>query len=131
MKPIRVLLIDDQRTVRNALRMLFAGQPDIEVLGEASDGACVLAKVRALCPDVLVMDYELQGMNGVQAMEALSAAGERCATVMLSLHDDAATRRHAALAGVHAFVTKHEAPQVLLAAIRSAAATMTGSEDTS
>ena len=122
MKLIRILLVDDQRSVRRGLRMRLALEPDIEVVGEAGDGAEALVSALALKPDVIVMDYEMPNMGGLEATLALRNAGETARVVMLSIHDSAATKQAAAAAGVRAFVCKQEPSESLLAAIRDAAA---------
>jgi DNA-binding NarL/FixJ family response regulator len=96
-------------------------EPDITVVGEAADGVAALTAATALEPDVLVMDYEMPGMNGVEATRALAAQGSESRVVMLSIHDNASLKQEAAGAGVHAFVAKHQPSETLLAAIRSAA----------
>ena len=129
-KAIRVLLVDDQPTVRRGLMMRLQLEPDINVVGEAQDGAAAIRAAAELNPDVLVMDYEMPLMNGIEAAQALTTAGSPASVVMLSIHDSTAIRREAASAGVLAFVAKHEPSERLLAAIREAAH-QTGEEDTS
>jgi len=121
MKQIRILLVDDQRTVRRGLMMRLALEPDITVIGEAEDGDEAIAAAVELDPDVLVMDYEMPHMNGIEATKALAASGSRCRVVMLSIHDNVAVKSAARGAGVCAFVCKQEPSESLLAAIREAA----------
>ena len=130
MKAIRVLLVDDQPSVRRGLTMRLQLEPDITVVGEAQDGAGAVRAASELAPDVLVMDYEMPKMDGLEAARALAASGLDSRVVMLSIHDNAAVRRAAAEAGVSAFVAKHEPSERLLAAIRSVAS-QTREEDTS
>jgi len=105
-------------------------EPDITVVGEASDGKAALMAADELQPDVLVMDYEMPEMDGLEAARRLSDAGSRAGVVMLSIHDSSAVRRAAEAAGVRSFVAKHESSERLLAAIREAAAA-SWEEDTS
>lgn len=119
MEPIRVLLVDDQRNVRRGLAMRLALEPDITVVGEAEDGVDAIDAATRLEPDVLVMDYEMPRMDGIEATRALAAAGGRSRVVMLSIHDTAAVKAAAASAGVQAFVCKQEPSDHLLAAIRA------------
>jgi DNA-binding NarL/FixJ family response regulator len=121
MKAIRILLVDDQPNVRHALALRLQIEPDIAVVGEAGDGPSTIVAVRDLEPDVLVLDYEMPGMNGIDVTNSLAASGCATAVVMLSLHDEAALKEAAVAAGAHAFVAKHESSDRLLAAIRSAA----------
>ena len=128
MKAIRVLLVDDQPSIRNGLTMRLELEPDVTVVGEAADGASALRVIEMLKPDVVVMDYEMPGMNGLDATRALTEAGIGCAVVMLSIHDDAVVKAAASRAGVSAFVAKHEPSERLLAAIRRAASAKSGEE---
>jgi DNA-binding NarL/FixJ family response regulator len=118
---IKLLLVDDQPAVRHGLRMRLALEPDVAVVGEAADGAAALRAVQTLAPDVVVMDVVMGEMDGLAATAALGVGGPAPAVVVLSLYDDAATRRRALEAGAAAFVGKHETAEVLLAAIRRAA----------
>jgi two-component system response regulator DesR len=122
MKSITVLLVDDMPAVRDALDILLSLEPDLTVVGDAADGAGAVAVAAVLQPDVVVMDYEMPGMNGIEATRALRLAGVEAGVVMLSIHDDAALKRAAADAGVRSFVAKHEPSRRLVAAIRDAAA---------
>jgi DNA-binding NarL/FixJ family response regulator len=123
MDQIRILLVDDQRSVRKGLLMRFALEPDIEVVGEASDGVEAVNIASSLHPDVLVMDYEMPNMDGVAATRALNDAGIESRVVMLSIYDNVAVKKAAEDAGVRAFVCKQDSSEALLAAIRAAAAT--------
>jgi DNA-binding NarL/FixJ family response regulator len=120
-RTIRVLLVDDQSSVRLGLTMRLQLESDIVVVGAVEDGESALRDVESLDPDVIVMDYEMPGMNGVETAKAVHAAGHPCPVVMLSLHDNADLRRSAEEAGVVDFVAKHRKDEVLLEAIRHAA----------
>lgn len=118
---IRVLLVDDQPAVRRGLLMRLHLEPDIQVIGEASTGREALSLAQALSPDVVLMDVEMPDMDGIEATAALRQAVSASTVVILSIHDDAQTRRRAQAAGAVAFVEKHGATDSLLAAIRQAA----------
>ena len=66
-EPIRVLLVDDQKLMREGLRVLLELEPDLEVAGEAADGQAALESYAALRPDVVLMDIRMPGMDGVEA----------------------------------------------------------------
>lgn len=119
---IRLLLVDDQPAVRRGLRMRLALEPDILIAGEAEDGAAALALMTKLRPDIVLMDAQMPRMDGIIATIALRAAYPDAAVVILSLHDDQATRKQAAAAGATAFLSKQASDTTLMAVLRSAAA---------
>jgi DNA-binding NarL/FixJ family response regulator len=100
--------------------MALSLETDIDVVGEAGDGVEALAETELRRPDVVVLDYEMPGMDGPAVIEALKRSGWRGAVVMLSLHDDAAHRAGASNAGAYAFVSKSEPCERLLDQIRAA-----------
>jgi DNA-binding NarL/FixJ family response regulator len=118
---IRILLVDDKPTVRQGVRLRLALEPDLIVVGEASDGLEALALVQALQPDVIIMDVQLPGIDGIAATERLRELAPHSAVVMLSMRDDVDTKTRARQAGAVAFVEKRGAPELLLWAIRNAA----------
>jgi DNA-binding NarL/FixJ family response regulator len=118
------VLVDDQATVRRGLRMRLSMEPDVEVVGEAESGEAALRLVRALSPDVVLMDVEMPGMDGIVATAALRATAPHVAVVILSLYDDVRTQARAREAGAAAFVAKHQAKSPLLATIRRVASTI-------
>lgn len=120
-RTIRVLLVDDRSAVRTGLRIWLSLEPDLEVVGESSDGSEAISLTQALCPDVVLMDVEMPGMDGISATTALSSLAPQSAVVILTLHDDAATRTRAREAGAAGFVTKHQMEETLLVEIRRVA----------
>jgi DNA-binding NarL/FixJ family response regulator len=126
MTAIHLLLVDDEAPVRRGLRMLFELEPDITVVGEAADGITAVQMTRELTPDVVVMDIEMAGGDGITATFALARSAS--AVVVLSIHDSEHVRRLAASAGAAAFVGKHEGGARLVSVIREVAR---AEEDTS
>jgi len=113
-----IVLVDDQATLRQGLRMWLTLEPDLEVVGEAESGEAALRLVRSMSPDVVLMDVEMPDMDGIAATTALRATSPQVAVVVLSLYDDARTRALAREAGAAGFVSKHQAKTTLLATIR-------------
>jgi DNA-binding NarL/FixJ family response regulator len=125
MNKIRVLLADDQRRVRLGLRMLLELEPDIEVVGEAEDGAVALRLADELDPDVIVMDIRMPVLDGIDATQAMIAGCSRCCVIIHTLHDDEAMRREARIAGAADFISKQQGEDALVSAIRRAAGGVT------
>ena len=121
MEPIRVLLVDDEASVRRGLRLRLGLEPDLQVVGEAPGGASAIDVVAALNPDVVVMDIEMAAGDGITATRLLSRWQPNVRVVVLSIHDSARWRGLAAGAGAAAFVGKHENSERLIQAIRSVA----------
>ena len=117
---IRLVLVDDQSTVRLGLKMRLLLEPDMTVVGEASSGKEALVLVQQLRPDVVLMDIEMPEMDGITATTALHDIVPQSVTVMLSIHSDNVTRARARTAGAKAFVEKLGSTEELLSAIRQA-----------
>lgn len=115
---IRVILVDDQVTIRHGLRMRLMLEPDMLVVGEAGDGREAMSLATLLSPDVILMDIEMPVMDGIAATEAIRASVPHSAVVILSLYGDVVTRTRAQAAGAVAFVEKRGTTQELLMAIR-------------
>ena len=115
---IKLLLVDDQSIVRQGLRMRLLMEPDIVVIGEASSGEQAIELVESLTPDIVLMDVEMPGMDGITATAALRENTSQSAVVIMSIHDDVQTRARAQAAGAAAFVEKSGTLEVLLATIR-------------
>ena len=121
-KPIRLLLVDDQRAVRRGLKMRFALEPDLEVVGEAGDATEAISLAQTLGPDVVLMDVDMSDIDGILAIAMLRQVAPHSTVVIFTLYDDAAMRARVRGAGAAAFVAKHQTEEALLVAIRRAAA---------
>jgi DNA-binding NarL/FixJ family response regulator len=126
MKPIQVLLVDDEPTVLRGLRMRLALEADIQVVGDAGDGATAVDLAGRLLPDVVVMDVNLPVLDGITATRELASRVPEAAVVMHSMHDDHGTIERALAAGAAAFVGKQQMDGDLLGAIRGAAGSTKG-----
>jgi DNA-binding NarL/FixJ family response regulator len=120
-KRIRVLIVDDQPAVRRGLHLRLSLEPEVEVIGEAGDGAEAISLARSLQPDVVLIDARMPGMDGIEATAALRAVAQESAVVILSLDDSAKTRTRAKEAGAVVFVAKRRMEEELLAVVCRAA----------
>ncbi len=117
---IGVLIVDDQPLVRAGLRVLFEGEPDIAVVGEAATGGEALSIARRACPDVVLMDIRMPGMDGLEATRQI-AAEERLATVrvlILTTFESDEYVFEALRAGASGFLLKDAEPTELLQGVR-------------
>ena len=115
-----VLLVDDHAPTLSAIAcMLESEQPDIEVVGMARDGAGALQLVRESAPDVVVLDLDLAGENGLELMPLL-VLKHRVIVIVFTSADDPQTRKRSFSAGAAAFVSKYAPVDELISAIRSA-----------
>jgi DNA-binding NarL/FixJ family response regulator len=119
---IRVLLADDQELVRAGFRMILETQADIEVAGDAGDGAEAVAATRRLQPDVVLMDIRMPNLDGLQATKQIVAAGSGSRVVILTTFDLDEYVYQALTAGASGFLLKHAPPEQLISAVRVVAA---------
>jgi len=118
---IKVLVVDDQRLVRAGFKVILEAEPDVVVVGEASDGAEAIGQNRALEPDVVLMDIRMPNMDGLEAARRIIASST--ARVLILTTFDADEYVYGALqAGASGFMLKDAPPDQLVAAIRAAAA---------
>ena len=121
MKKLRILLADDHKMLREGLRNLLAGQPDMSVVGEAASGKEALEKAAELKPDVVVMDLSMPEMNGLQATALLRDKHPAIKVVVLTGHEDESYLTQLCKAGASGYVLKRSAGDELVQAIRMAA----------
>jgi DNA-binding NarL/FixJ family response regulator len=116
---IRIVIADDHRIMRSGLRLLLEREPDLKVVGEASDGRESVEMAARLEPDVMVMDVAMPNLNGIEAARQIGtrAAGVRIA--ILSMHSDESYVMRALSAGARAYLLKDSAEADLIAAIRA------------
>ena len=119
---VRVLLVDDEALMRAGLRLMIDGAHGIEVIGEAADGAAALEQVRALTPDVVLMDIRMPRMTGLEALRALQAEGAAARVVMLTAFDTDDFLLEALRAGAVSFLLKDSPPAEVVQAVLDAAA---------
>ncbi|KAB8143093.1 response regulator transcription factor [Chloroflexia bacterium SDU3-3] len=120
-RQIGVLIADDHAVVRLGLRMTIAGEPDMRLLGEASDGQEAVAMAAQLRPDVILLDIEMPRMDGVEAAIAIRAAQPHAAILMLTSYTDDARLYAAMRTGALGYLLKEMDGDALVDAIRGAA----------
>jgi CheY-like chemotaxis protein len=116
--PIRVLLVDDHRIVREGLAQLLNGTPGIKVVGEAEDGYEAIDLARRLKPDVVVMDVSMPRMTGIEATRLIKADLPECCIIGLSMHDSAEMETSMREAGASVYLAKDGPSEVLINTIR-------------
>lgn len=119
---MRVLLADDQPALRSAVRLLLEQEPGVNIVAEVADTQTLLARTADLHPDLVLLDWELPGLNHAAAaravLNALYASCPNLQVVVFSGRPEA--NRHAMAAGASAFVSKADPPERLLAALHQA-----------
>lgn len=106
--PIRVMIVDDYDLIRTSLRIMFESTPDIEIAGMARDGLEAIDIVEDTHPDVIIMDYNMPKMNGLDAARAIHYQHPETQIIVLSNQEfDADTRGHLTEAGVQRILPKH------------------------
>ncbi len=117
----RVLIADDHGIVRGGLKLLLERQPDIEVVGEAADGAEAVERALSLRPDLAILDVSMPLLTGIQATHEIKRHAPEVDVLVLSMHDDERYVFEALKAGASGYVLKREADQDLVDAVRSVA----------
>jgi DNA-binding NarL/FixJ family response regulator len=116
---IRVLIADDHPVVRQGLRTFLGVQDDIDVVGEAADGAEVVAQAEALTPDVILLDLKMPGVDGLAALEELRGRGVEARVLVLTSASERARVVPVVRAGAAGYLYKDVDPQALVQAIRA------------
>lgn len=113
----RVLLADDHAVLRSGLRLLIDKQDDLEVVGEAGDGTETLSLAADLQPDVILLDINMPGLDGLQTLPRLNERVPNSRVLILTMHDDVGYLQQALQAGAAGYVLKHAVDTELLMAI--------------
>ncbi len=119
--PISILLVDDQRLMRDGLRILLEMEPDLDVIGEAENGQQALGAYDQLTPDVVLMDIRMPVMDGVEAIRRLRARWPQARVIILTTFDDDAYVFDGLRAGALGYLLKDVSGEELAAAIRTVA----------
>jgi len=118
---IRVVIADDHTILREGLRQLLGVASDMQVVGEAADGFEVVARVRALEFDVLLLDMSMPGKSGIELIKQVKAEKPKLRVLVLSMHEETQYAVRAIKAGASGYVTKDSAGTQLVTAIRKVA----------
>jgi DNA-binding NarL/FixJ family response regulator len=116
--PLRIVLVDDAPSVREALRWAFEDEADLALVGEAADGSHALTLVQETLPDIVILDIELPDVDGFQVAQRLKAIPNPPIIIFLSVHSEASARQRAIAAGGDGYVEKGRGWSPLLAQIR-------------
>jgi DNA-binding NarL/FixJ family response regulator len=118
-KKIKVLLVDDHPVVRKGLHSCLANRDNLKIVGEASNGTEALQKVKELDPDVVLMDINMPGMDGLEVTETLRKDSPRTRVLVLSVHDTREYVMRIVKAGARGYVLKDTPPEELVQAIET------------
>jgi NarL family two-component system response regulator LiaR len=118
MTPIRVVVVDDQALIRSGIKAIFERGTEVQIVGEAADGASALRVVRRLRPDVVLMDLMMPGMNGAEATRAITDAGPGTRVLVLTSFASDDDVFPAIKAGAAGYLLKDSEPRELMRAIR-------------
>jgi len=121
MAVIRILLAEDHNVVRDGLHLLLDSQPDMQVVGEASNGRQALALARDLRPDVAILDISMPGLDGLETAALLRTESPQSKVLMLSMHESDVYFFRALEAGAAGYVLKKAASEELIVAVRAVA----------
>jgi two-component system response regulator NreC len=121
LRKIRILLADDHPVVRQGFKLIINQEPDMEVVGEASEGAEIVRLTQQLRPQVVIMDIAMPQVNGVEATRRITENHPESKVIILSMHKDAVYVRESLRAGAKGYLLKDSIDNDLLRAIRAVA----------
>ncbi|MDP9421367.1 MAG: response regulator transcription factor [Pseudomonadota bacterium] len=117
-RPIRILTVDDHAVLRDGIAALVAQEPDMLLVGEAANGAEAIEEFRRLRPDVTLMDLQMPGMSGIDAITAICVEAPKARIIVLTTYEGDAQAVRALKAGASAYLLKSSLRKELLDAIR-------------
>jgi DNA-binding NarL/FixJ family response regulator len=118
--PARLLIADDHEIVRSGFRLMLEREPDLEVVGEASDGQEAVELCRRLMPDIILMDLRMPKVDGLEATRTIKRQQPRVAVLMVTTYEDPDYLLRAIKAGAAGYLLKNVSSQQLVNAIRRA-----------
>jgi DNA-binding NarL/FixJ family response regulator len=121
MPPVRIVLVEDNEVFRDALELLLGMRDDVEIVASVGDGAAAVSAAKEYRPDVVLMDYRLPALDGIQATAQVVEEAPGVAVVALTASADAAEREALVEAGAVACLTKDQELEEIVAAILQAA----------
>ena len=121
MKKVRVLLADDHQLMRSGVRLMLEREPDMSVVGEASDGREAVALAKSLRPDVVIMDIGMPNLSGIEAARQMTRERPELAVMILSMHPDETYVLRALKAGARGYLLKDSAEADLIRAVHMVA----------
>lgn len=120
-EPIRILIADDHTLFRDGLRALFDSLPDVTAVGEAADGGRVVQLAQELQPDVILMDIQMPGLNGIDATRSIVRASPHIGVIILTMFEDDDSVFAAMRAGARGYVLKGADQEEMLRVIQAVA----------
>lgn len=122
METIRVFIADDHTLFRDGLRALFSSIEDVELVGEAADGAAAVSGVAEVQPDVVLMDIRMPGLNGIEATRSIVSASPHVGVIVVTMLEDDGSVFAAMRAGARGYILKGADQEQMLRIIRAVAA---------